>query len=632
MIKKIADKNNLLYYASMLKKKGFKPGIDGMTAEGAELWINLNGDRLCREILNGTYEPMPAKGFRIAKKNGSYRKITKLTALDTIIQNAALTVLEEIAEKQFSDRSFAYRKGFGATAALELYRQYASVYRYAAKIDPCACFDSLNHDILREALILLTDDKELSEFIMKCVCVPVEDDEEIINPVAGVLQGAPLSPLLSNIYLHAMDVYLEEKNIDFIRYADDIVIFSNNFDKIRSESVAAESYMNNKLKLTINKKKFKIDSPLNITYLGYKFISDKKGIIALEANRPYQTSFRLWHESELHNNSGTVDILSDGILRQRDYSAIFETDEEKTNIPIEAVDVINIYSDVVFDSNFIKTALKNKTEINIFDKSGNYLGVFTPNTSLKSPKTTFEQLNTYYDKQKRLSFAKEFVLGSIHNLRLNIRYYNKQNPCDIYEKSIKQLYSAETKIIAETEYENLLLLEARAREAYYECFDSFVKPEEFVFEKRSKRPPENEINAMISFGNTVLYNIIAMEINKSSLDIRIGFLHATNNRKASLNLDIAELFKPLVVDRTVFSLINHGSIKIEHFRRNDNGEVLLNEDGKKIFLKSLYDKLNTVITVKDEKMNYRQIIKQEVRRLTKAMRENCQYTAFRQVR
>ena len=109
------------------------------------------------------------------------------------------------------------------------------------------------------------------------------------------------------------------------------------------------------------------------------------------------------------------------------------------------------------------------------------------------------------------------------------------------------------------------MLEAQIRKDYYSCFDLFIKRDEFVFEKRSKRPPQNEVNALISFGNTVLYNYIATEIQKVNLDVSVGFLHSTTNRTKTLNLDIAEIFKPLIVDRVIFSLINKNEINLEHF-------------------------------------------------------------------
>ena len=142
----------------------------------------------------------------------------------------------------------------------------------------------------------------------------------------------------------------------------------------------------------------------------------------------------------------------------------------------------------------------------------------------------------------------------------------------------------------------------------------------------------NEVNAMLSFGNTVLYNYLATHIYKSPLDIRTGFLHATNNRMESLNLDIAEIFKPLIVDRVVFSLINLRCINLTHFYTTPNGEVYLNETGKRIFLRAFYEKLNTVVTVKDDRKSYRRIIKNEISQLSLHFKNDEKYKGFRQVR
>lgn len=632
MTKQIANKEILLNKAELLKKRDFKPGSDGMTASGVALWIEINGKRLCRELEKGDYEPMPATAFRIAKKGGSYRRISKLTAIDTVIQYAVIDAINTRCEERFSPKSFAYREGRGLGAAVELFCENARSYRFAAKIDPSSCFDNIDYDILRKSVFSVVEDEKTVDLIMQFAKTPFIENGEVVQPQKGILQGAPLSPLLCNIYLHNLDMFLEAQGIEFIRYADDVVIFSNSLDSIRKGSEKAKRFLNDSLKLSINERKFKIDSPVNLKYLGYRFETDRKGIIALEANASNKTSYRLWHEQELYNGKQTREILSDGILRQKDYSLLFESDFSECNIPVESVDVINVYSDVVFDSGFLKKAFKSGIEINVFEKCGGLIGRFTPFSSLKSPKITFEQLNAYYDKKRRLNIAKQFVLGSIHNLRLNIRYYNKQNPAENYEAAIKQTYKISDKIKEAEDYENVLMLEARVRELYYSCFDSFIDNEDFCFEKRSRKPPKNEINAMMSFGNTVLYNLIATEINKSVLDIRVGFLHATNNRKESLNLDVAELFKPLVVDRTVFMLVNRNIIKKSHFEHGENGAVLLNEEGKRIFLKTIYEKLDTVITEKDFKMNYRQLIKAEIRKLTGCFRENKPYSSFKQVR
>lgn len=632
MINRIANKDVLISKVEMLKRRNFKPGSDGMSASGAALWIEINAKRLCREIENGSYEPMPATSFRIAKKSGSFRLISKLTAVDSAIQYAAIDAVNNTCEAVFSPRSFAYRQGRGVDSAVEMFCANARIFRFAAQIDPCDCYDNIDYNILKNALLDVVDDERVTSLMMKFACMPYIENDEIVNPQKGILQGAPVSPLLCNIYLNLLDSFLETNGIEFIRYADDVVIFANTLDETRKSCDKIRMFLKNELKLEVNERKFRIDSPIKMKYLGYKFEYDKKGIVAFEANASDKTSFRMWHEAEIYDNMRTTDIISDGILRQKDYSIAFETDSGDADIPLESVDTINIYSDVVFDSGFLKKALQNGIEINVFEKSGNFIGAFTPFTSLKSPRLTMEQLSSYYDNDRRLEIAKEIVLGEIHNLRLNIRYYNKQNPSAYFEKIIEKTYEIGRNIREDADYENLLLMEAKVRSLYYSCFDMFIENEDFVFDKRSRKPPRNEINAMISFGNTVLYNLIATEINKSSLDVRIGFLHATNSRKASLNLDIAEMFKPLIVDRVMFTLVNRKLINKHHFECSENGAVMLNAEGKRVFLKALYEKLNTVITEKNKKMSYRRIIKAEVLKLSGCIRENKKYVSFKQVR
>jgi CRISPR-associated endonuclease Cas1 subtype I-B len=277
-------------------------------------------------------------------------------------------------------------------------------------------------------------------------------------------------------------------------------------------------------------------------------------------------------------------------------------------------------------------ALKNGVSINLFDQAGMHIGSFLPNVPLKAPKVTHEQLTAYYHEKHRLRLAKEFLLASIHNTNLVIRYYRKQSPEREYDAALETLERIKNAAKTIGNIQELMLLEARAREAYYGCYDLFLKHSDFRFVKRTRRPPQNEINALLSFGNTVLYNYIATEIEKTPLDVRVGFLHATTNRQRSLNLDLADIFKPLIVDRTVFSLINKKEIQAAHFIRSEKGSVSLSPTGKRILLQALYKKLETELTDKSGSRSYRQIITEEARQLVRHFRHGDKYKAFRQVR
>ena len=366
--------------------------------------------------------------------------------------------------------------------------------------------------------------------------------------------------------------------------------------------------------------------------MGHVFRRDKKGVIAYEQGGDLKYAYQTWHSSKPANNRGRIDVISDGIMRQKDFSLLLDAENEDVSIPVANTNTINIYSSVIFDSGFLEKALKHGITVNVFDKYGECVGSFYPNDSLKAPKVTHQQLLWYYDEKKRISLAKEFVLASIHNSLLNIRYYRNRFPNEKYSESINALCALKAKIKKEKSYEKLLLLEAQCRSIYFGCYDSFINRNEFVFDSRTRRPPRNEVNAMISFGNTILYSLISREIQKTALDVRVGFLHATNKRYESLNLDIAEIFKPLIVDRVIFSLINKREIDLKHFVKTQNEGVYISDEGKHIFLKAFYEKVDTIITEKNEKKTYNTIIVEEIRKLVRAFRGDSEYKAFRQVR
>lgn len=130
------ETERLIELARELSKKGYKPGTDNMTGKSAELWLKVNGDNLKNVLLSGKYTPMPLTGFRVTKKGGGFRRLTRLTAIDTCIQKSLALELEDYCGDRFSDSSFAYRKNRGAGAALARFCELGSVYRFASKLDP----------------------------------------------------------------------------------------------------------------------------------------------------------------------------------------------------------------------------------------------------------------------------------------------------------------------------------------------------------------------------------------------------------------------------------------------------------------------------------------------------------------
>lgn len=164
---------------------------------------------------------------------------------------------------------------------------------------------------------------------------------------------------------------------------------------------------------------------------------------------------------------------------------------------------------------------------------------------------------------------------------------------------------------------------------YYASFNLILKDSQFKFIKRTKRPPEDSLNAMISFGNTLLYQIIATEIYKTRLDIRISYLHSSLRRYENLNLDIAEIFKPIVIDKVIFLLVNKHMIDSKlHFEKNGKS-VLLNKEGKKIFITQINKKLYSKVKIKEKNYTYYELIREEVLKILRYFKTQQEHVPYK---
>jgi len=175
----------------------------------------------------------------------------------------------------------------------------------------------------------------------------------------------------------------------------------------------------------------------------------------------------------------------------------------------------------------------------------------------------------------------------------------------------------------------MMAIEGNVREIYYHAFDIILDNEDFVFDKRTRRPPQNNLNTLISFGNSILYTVVLSEIYNTHLDPRIGFLHTSNHRRFTLNLDIAEIFKPLLVDRTIFTLVGKRMLSAKHFDRKTSG-IVLKDDGRKIFVQEIDNRLKTTINHKKlgRQVSYRHLIRMELYKIEKHLIGEQDYEPF----
>lgn len=319
-------------------------------------------------------------------------------------------------------------------------------------------------------------------------------------------------------------------------------------------------------------------------------------------------------------------ITRDGILRREKNTVYFESGEEKRILPVNNIYAIYAHGKITFSSGVVSYLAKNGVPIHFFNKYGWYEATLYPRESLLAGDVLIKQAMHYIDFDKRIYLAKEFIRGCGANLLKNLEYYGREIELS-YE--IKEISSFLAKLDEMRSIAEILSIEGNMWNVYYQSFNKIL-PSEFKFEKRSRQPPENMINCLISFGNSLLYSTILTEIYHTQLNPTISYLHEPSERRFSLCLDLAEVFKPLLADRVIFKLVNKKMIGKEKFRKEFN-YCLLNDEGKKTFLQAWDEKLRTTITHRKlkRKVSYQRLIRLECYKLIKHLLGEKEYRAFK---
>ena len=632
-VKTVFTKEQLDEALSFLAVRKDSCGSDGVYLSDLKEYWKINSDSILQALESEKYLPKTVRIIDIINVQGKRRSISIFSSVDRLLLRCIAVKMQEHYNEIFSPFCFAFRLGLGVEKAVKGVVEYLKEGKlWIAKIDIKDYFDSIPLPSLEERIQELVSEKALLKLLHQYFYCKIEDGGIITRKEQGIVQGSPLSPFMANLYLSALDHRLSQESISFCRYADDICLF------FKSEKEACEGYryisdiLKHTFKLQINNDKSGVYYGLHQKYLGYRFRKEKKtgNIFSMRDRKQRMEVYYRWNADAIRRVDRNYHIINDGILSKRDFTVLFENEQGKKYIPVEAVQTLNVFSSIIFSSDFFRFMSEKKLSVNIFDRYGELAGSFYAAHNGFGGKTMLKQAEIYLDPAKRLAIAKKLEIGALHNLRANLRYYHYHKQEKRLKESIDAFSEFITLINEATDISKMLLTEARARQIYYNAYKYILEDEDFQFTKRTRRPPKDPLNSMISFGNVYLYNRIATEINKTSLDIRIGFMHSTNTRSQSLNLDIAEIFKPLIVDRTIFTLINRKMIhKNEHFELTDQGGMYLNREGKKLFLTELENKIYQKQTKDNQSVSYDTHIKQEVSKIYRFVCYDEKYKPFK---
>ncbi len=321
-------------------------------------------------------------------------------------------------------------------------------------------------------------------------------------------------------------------------------------------------------------------------------------------------------------------LYKSGRLQRKDNTLeIVYKDNTKKSIPVERVDDIYVMTEFDFNTTLLNFLAQYGIRVHYFNYYGFYTGTYYPKEQLVSGKLLVKQVENYTDMNKRAEIAKAFIDAASYNIYRNLNYYNNRGK-DVKEY-MDQIEALRKQIKKCKDVEELMGIEGNIRKTYYDSWNKIIN-QDIEFEKRVKNPPDNAINSLISYVNTLVYTRVLSEIYKTQLNPTISYLHEPSERRFSLCLDVAEIFKPIIADRLIFSMLNKKQITEKDFENGLNF-LYIKDNARKEITKQFDLKLQTTIKHRtlDREVSYEYLIRLELYKLIKHLLGENTYEGFK---
>ena len=309
-------------------------------------------------------------------------------------------------------------------------------------------------------------------------------------------------------------------------------------------------------------------------------------------------------------------ITSIGELKRKENSLCFKKNKKNIYLPVENIKEIYCLNEISLNTKLLDFLSSKNIIVHFFNYYQGYSGTFYPKEKYISGKLLIKQVNTF--ENNREVIAKAIVNGIGKNIYEVLYHYYKHDKKEVKNTLDWIRKEFPNRLDSNDDIKAILAIEGELWQRFYSAFKFFL-PEDFIMNKRVKRPPDNPINALISFGNTLLYTKTISAIYQTHLDQSISFLHEPIEQRFSLSLDLSEVFKPIIVFKTIFDLVNNRKLNVtKHFEQKVN-YCILNELGRNIFIEAFEARLETKFqhSKLKRKVSYKTAIKYDGYKLIK---------------
>ena len=304
-----------------------------------------------------------------------------------------------------------------------------------------------------------------------------------------------------------------------------------------------------------------------------------------------------------------VNITSQGVSVGLKSNKLYVSDRKDIikEIPINRIDRLNVFEGVKISSNLIEFAIENKIDINFMKSAGKYVGRISGGEK-DCAELVRKQIKLTGNEEFRINLAKKLIKSKINN---QIVLLNRKNKDDIITENLTQMKNMKKKLDFCEDVTEIMGYEGFASREYFDGISKIIN-EEFSFKGRSRRPPRDMFNAMLSMSYSLLFSEIMTITSSKGLYFYAGFMHSDKKGHPSLISDFMEEWRPVICDSTVISIINKKWITRDAFNFNDDGSVYLNNKGLKILIEQMSKKFSSEILYFDKKMSYREALERQV--------------------
>ena len=560
----------------------YADGEAGAEVERFEAAAARNVSEIADVLASGTYEPKPVHRVEISKSGGGTRRLAIPCLEDRIVERALLAELDHVVDPLLLPWSFAYRKGLGvkdAIAALTEARDEGA--QWVARCDIDDCFEHIPRwevvRRLREAVHDLAVIDLVRKFMDRAV---IGERTAYAERGLGLHQGSPLSPLLCNLYLDAFDRAMLGKGYRAIRYADDIAIPVP--DRGGAEQALKDAAD------ALHELRLEMDGGKSITGSfgeGVQFL----GATVTEVTSPGAAA--LSHPREV-----SVYVDRDGaLLRSRGERLVVEhQNEELLKLNFKRVRQVVCSGRVGMTTPFIQRAARDGIDVVLLDGHGGP-GARIASLAHSDPTGRRAQYRVADDERAAGSLARAFVDGKIANMRVGLLRVGRGAVDPVVAAAAETLAITRMVLADAGSRDEMLGHEGSATREYFRGLRAVI-PSEWGFTARERRPPPDPVNAMLSFGYTLLVQEGVAALEMAGLDAAVGFMHQARWGRPCLALDLIEELRPVIVDAVVLRCVTSGVVRFEEFTEAPDIGCRMGDRARQAFLAAYERRMLTVFT------------------------------------